>query len=107
MDAISKFITSLTCLNFPSSVTLPRYSKICMERFTPVLNYKMSMPTNRIGNFLGFYFEAFACADLVNINFKATSDLKLSASYVGKLREVHKLNIFISSLAITRKPSVC
>jgi hypothetical protein len=67
----------------------------------PILNYRMAMPAHRIGNFLGFYFEALACADMVGMNFKANDDGQLIAHHNqfvrGPVRD-DRLHAFVSAL---------
>lgn len=73
----------------------------------PILNYRMAMPAHRIGNFLGFYFEALACADMVGMHFKANDDGPLMAHHDqfvrGPVRD-DRLQAFVSALPHNRNP---
>ena len=58
-------VISINVHNPPNSPIRTRFSSISYEGQNLTLTYKLTMPANRIGNFLGFYFEALACADII------------------------------------------
>ena len=67
----------------------------------PILTYRMAMPASRIGNFLGFYFEALACADVIGVHFKAVDDGQLInhfEQYVRSPVKDDRLRYFINAL---------
>lgn len=85
-----------------------KFSTVSKDDSTvPILNYRMAMPAHRIGNFLGFYFEALACADMVGMNFKANDDGQLIAHHDqfvrGPVRD-DRLQAFVSALPHNRNP---
>lgn len=85
-----------------------KFSTVSKDDSTvPILNYRMAMPAHRIGNFLGFYFEALACADMVGMNFKANDDGQLIAHHDqfvrGPVRD-DRLQDFVSALPHNRNP---
>jgi hypothetical protein len=53
-------------------VSLPKFSKLAVnENNHAVLLYSFKMMESRVGNFLGYYFEALSCAVSSEVNFKA------------------------------------
>jgi len=80
-----------------------RFSSISYgsEDSRPTLNYQMALPSSRIGNFLGFYFEALSCASLVGMHFKANNDGQLIAHFerfVNSQIKEDRIQIFLSAL---------
>jgi len=67
----------------------------------PTLNYQMALPSSRIGNFLGFYFEALSCASIVGMHFKANNDGQLIAHFerfVNSQIKEDRIQTFVSAL---------
>ena len=61
-------VICINVMNPPNSPIRTRFSSISHESGEALtLIYKLTMPANRIGNFLGFYFEALACADIIGM----------------------------------------
>jgi hypothetical protein len=100
--------TTISCFGRLHSSVKTKFTAVSRDNsVVPILNYRMAMPAHRIGNFLGFYFEALACADMVGMNFKANDDGQLIAHHNqfvrGPVRD-DRLHAFVSALPHDRNP---